>query len=121
MNRTPPSDIRQVLRREVNFGCPIPSCGSPYLEYHHFDPPFSVREHHDPEGMIALCTKHHPMADGGKWTKEDLHRMKQQPFLRTNKLTDESFGWHRRKLILAIGGFYVNPSIFLRMNGQQVI
>lgn len=121
MDRTPPSSIRRLLRSEVNFGCPVPSCGNPYLEYHHFDPPFSVREHHNPEGMIALCTKHHPMADGGRWTKEDLRWMKQNPFLRRDKLTDQSFGWHRRELLLAVGGFYVNPSIFLRMNGQPVI
>lgn len=52
MNRTPPEPVREILRKEVNFGCPIEGCGSPYLEYHHFDPPWHEREHHDPQGMI---------------------------------------------------------------------
>ena len=39
MNRTPPKKVIQTLRQEVGFGCPIPNCGNPYLEWHHFDPP----------------------------------------------------------------------------------
>ena len=71
--------------------------------------------------MIALCTKHHPWADSGKWTKEDLRRMKQHPFLRSGRLVDENFSWRRRDLILAAGGFYVRPSVFLRLNGRNVV
>ena len=57
MNRTPPKKVIQTLRQEVGFGCPVPNCGNPYLEWHHFDPPWSIENHHRPEGMIALCTQ----------------------------------------------------------------
>jgi hypothetical protein len=37
MNRPrTPQEIEKLLRREVNFGCPVPGCGSPWLKYHHF-------------------------------------------------------------------------------------
>ena len=121
MDRTPPASIRRLLRREVNFGCPVPSCGSPYLQYHHFDPPFSEEQHHNPEGMIALCTKHHPWADSGKWSNQELHRMKEKPFFRSDRLAVDGFGWRKRELILAAGGFYVRPAVFLRLNGRNVV
>lgn len=121
MNREPPSSVRHELRREANFGCPVPGCGSPYLTYHHFDPPFHEHEHHNPEGMIALCTKHHPMADRGKWSKTELRQMKQNPFLQSNNIVDNNFGWRKRELILAAGGFYINPRVFLRLNGKDII
>ena len=43
----------RTLRREVGFGCPV--CRSPFLTWHHFDPPYHVEEHWRHEGMIALC------------------------------------------------------------------
>lgn len=39
MTRNIPKDVRKILRKEVYFGCPIKDCGSPYLSYHHFNPP----------------------------------------------------------------------------------
>jgi hypothetical protein len=78
MDRSPPIEIRRLLRREVGFGCPVPTCASPFLSYHHFDPPWSVREHHNPAGMIALCPIHHPLAHGGVFSKAQLRRMKHQ-------------------------------------------
>jgi hypothetical protein len=66
VNRTAPVETRKALRREVNFGCPVEDCGVPYLEYHHFDPRFSERPHHDLPGMVALCPTHHGFADGGR-------------------------------------------------------
>ena len=80
MNRTPPKKVIQTLRQEVGFGCPIPNCGNPYLEWHHFDPPWSIENHHRPEGMIALCTQHHKNADNYAYTNEQL--------IRTYALTD---------------------------------
>lgn len=76
MNRTPPARIRERLRREVGFGCPVKGCGSPYLTWHHFDPPWSKHEHHEPNGMIALCREHHDQADAGAFTKDQLRAFK---------------------------------------------
>jgi len=73
------------LRKEVGFGCPAPkdtksalACGNPFLEYHHFDPPWHVEYHHKPEGMVALCSAHHKKADKGAFTKEQILRMKRK-------------------------------------------
>jgi hypothetical protein len=54
-SRTPPIAVRRKLRQEVGFACPVPDCGSPYLTWHHFDPPWHVTPQHEPAGMIALC------------------------------------------------------------------
>jgi len=112
--------VRHVLRKEANFGCPVPGCGSPYLYYHHFDPPYREQPHHKPEGMIALCAKHHDWADKGKWTIEQLRDMKRHPYLQSAQIRD-AFGWKRNNLIVLAGGFYINPKLFLRIQGKNII
>ena len=74
MRREPPDSVKKILRKEVRFGCPIPGCNNPYLEWHHFDPPWAKEEHHRPEGMIALCNTHHKRADAGAFTIEQLKK-----------------------------------------------
>ena len=74
LSRTPPESVRHFLRSEVNFGCPIQGCGIPYLTWHHFDPPWNIEEHHNPEGMIALCHTHADLADGKRWTNDQLRQ-----------------------------------------------
>jgi hypothetical protein len=68
------------LRQEVGFGCPIPragrACGNPYLAYHHFDPPWTVEQHHNPAGMVALCAEHHAKADARAFPIEYLRKLK---------------------------------------------
>ncbi|HEY5431250.1 MAG TPA: hypothetical protein VIK04_19190 [Solirubrobacteraceae bacterium] len=77
MDRTaPPSTVRRELRREIGFCCPVEGCRSPYLTWHHFDPPWHVRQHHDPAGMVALCLQHHKEADAGAFTPEQLRAFK---------------------------------------------
>ncbi|WP_290437550.1 HNH endonuclease signature motif containing protein [Aeromonas caviae] len=68
-----PKKVKEILREEVGFGCPVKDCGNPYLEYHHFDPPIHIGPHNDPKGMIALCAQHHKKADGNAYTVEQLH------------------------------------------------
>lgn len=109
MNRTPPVEVRRELRREVGFGCPVPGCGNPYLYWHHFDPPWSEEEHHNPSGMIALCGEHHPKADAGAFTKEQLHRLKTSGRSRAHEVKGR-FDWMRRDLLAVVGG-----SMFLRV------
>ncbi|MEP7217736.1 MAG: hypothetical protein ABI876_02405 [Bacteroidota bacterium] len=109
MNRTPPAEVRKALRQEVGFGCPIPGCANPYLEWHHFAPPWHIREHHDPEGMIALCAEHHKKADAGAFTDDQLRQFKQRGVDPAIEIKGR-FDWLRNRLLVhrygKIDGFH---------------
>jgi hypothetical protein len=120
MSRTPPAYVLRSLRSEVGFGCPVPGCGNPYLEWHHFDPPFANEEHHRPEGMIALCAEHHKKADAGAYTNEQLRSFK------TNRANAESvrgaFEWLRNDLLAIVGGnFYYETLRVIQVDGIDVV
>ncbi len=119
MNRRPPGDCIKKLRSEVNFGCPVKGCGNPYLFWHHFDPPWAEKEHHNPEGMIALCSEHHNKADAGAFTKEQLRALK------VNGHTKEvagAFDWMRRDIIANLGGsICIRPKVLLQLGDHNVI
>jgi hypothetical protein len=115
----PPSTVRRELRREVGFCCPVEGCPSPYLTWHHFDPPWHARQHHDPTGMIALCLQHHKEADAGAFTPEQLRAFKT---ITARDRPVGRFNWKRERLILrAGGGVYVGCAVFLEMAGHQMI
>jgi hypothetical protein len=119
MNRTPPPDVRAELRREVGFGCPV--CGSPYLTWHHFDPPWREREHHDPAGMIALCRLHHDAADVGAYTREQLRELKGRG-RDARGAVGARFEWMRHRLLAVIGGgFYYETPTPLLIGDKPVI
>ncbi len=102
VSRTPPKKIIEKLLKEVNFGCPIPGCGSPFLTIHHFDPPWSQKHSHNPDGMIALCPEHHNMADIGIYTKEQLRYFKKHPYVQ-DKLKVK-WPWDPEKIVFRMGG-----------------
>lgn len=118
MSRTPPTGVRRQLRYEVGFGCPVPGCGNPYLSYHHFDPPWSVEQHHNPDGMIALCGEHHPKADAGAFTAEQLRSYKH----RHADIVQGSFDWRRQSLLALVGGnlYFETPKIVV-VRGDPVV
>jgi hypothetical protein len=120
LNRTPPKAIQEVLRREVNFGCPIPGCGIPYLTWHHFDPPWGTKQHHNPEGMIALCAKDAALADGKRWTKNQLRQMKKKPYVSPNQIS-EHYGYLRKNVVTIIGNVAYNVKNVLEIYGERVI
>jgi hypothetical protein len=107
----------------VGFGCPVDGCGSPYLTWHHFDPPWRDGQTHNPEGMVALCLQHHKEADGGALTHQQLRDLKTQGFmLRVGGAPGGRFNWRREQLILdAGGGLFVRCPEFLRMAGRPMI
>jgi hypothetical protein len=113
MNRNPPDNVKRSLREEVGFVCPVPNCGSPYLEWHHFDPPWRVEEHHRPEGMVALCRAHHIQADHGAFTVEQIHGFKNDAKENWAQVKGR-FNWMRNRLLAVVGGnfFYETPIIF---------
>jgi hypothetical protein len=111
LSRTPPVPVRRELRREVGFGCPVSGCGNPYLEYHHFDPPWEKEHHHDPARMIALCAEHH--AKAAAWTIDDCRAMKTIPADRPD--VRGRFEWMREDVLAVIGGcfYYETPNMVL--------
>lgn len=121
MNRKPPKEVREILSREVGRGCPVPGCGSPYLEWHHFDPPWRMSHHQEPKGMIALCSEHHPIADGGAWTVEQLHEFKRKGTKNISEVRGK-FNWLRNKLLLVAGScFYYETLTILEYRGEPSI
>jgi hypothetical protein len=121
LRRIPPESVLHELRREVGYGCPVAGCGSPYLKWHHFDPPWHEREHHEPQGMIALCGPHHDAADGGAYTVEQLKEMKQNGAAR-NGAVGGRFEWMRNKVLGVIGGnYYYECGIMLVVANQPTV
>lgn len=121
VNRKPPVAVKKILREEVGFGCPVSNCGLPYLEWHHFDPPWNEKHHHNPEGMIALCREHHIQADNGAFTKKQLHRLKQNGKDNWRQISGQ-FNWMRNRLLAVVGGnFYYETPVILKFREQPVI
>ncbi|MEF2265342.1 HNH endonuclease signature motif containing protein [Janthinobacterium sp. LS2A] len=118
--KTIPLKVREILRAEVGFGCPIENCGVPYLEYHHFDPPVHIESHNNPEGMIALCPMHHGKADGGAYTVKQLHIFK------TNRVNAENvkgkLEYLRNELLTILGGnFLYGTEKIVQIDGIDVV
>jgi len=106
--------VLRKLRSEVGFGCPVHMCGNPYLYWHHFDPPWQSRQHHNPEGMIALCGEHHAKADAGAYTNDQLRSFKRAGTEQTAEVKGR-FEWMRHHLLAVVGGnfFYETPTILM--------
>lgn len=118
-NRTPPAAVRRLLRRDVGFVCPVEGCESPYLGYHHFDPPWHVRQHHDVAGMIALCLQHHREADSGAFTLAQLRALKSR---RNSGAPSGRFNWRRERTVFQGGGViaYCCP-VILQVHGRNLV
>jgi hypothetical protein len=110
ISRDPPEPTKWFLRNEVGFGCPFRGCRKPFLTWHHFDPPWKILNHHNADGMIALCLDHHAEADAGQHSKEFLHALKRQ----ANDVNDvlAKFPWARGKQLYRIGGTYFGGTSF---------
>ena len=119
MDRNPPPNVKRILRKEVNYGCPVPNCGSPFLSWHHFDPPWSVKEHHNPEGMIALCTQCHPMADSGAFSPAQLRCFKQNP--NPIEFVKAKFPWMPENCIIRLGGCYAQDWCRISISGEPIL
>lgn len=106
--RTPPHAVHQTLRQEVSYGCPVEGCRKPFLTWHHFDPPWSERQHHNPQGMLALCRTHHDFADRGGFLNGELRALKASQHS-TDSITGH-FPWAKRSLLTRLGGCYSGGS-----------
>jgi len=122
MNRTPPADVRRLLRKEVGFGCPVGGCDSPYLTWHHFDPPWAEHQHHEPDGMVAMCVQHHGEADLGAFTIGQLREFKDPNRNRAEDRIRGRFRWRRDRLVLLAGGnWWTECPILLKCGPVPII
>ena len=117
MQRTPPNTVIKALRREVGFACPV--CGCPFLTWHHFDPPWRTKKHHNPKGMIALCPEHASHADGGHWSIDQLRGLK-RPIAKENRIV-ASWPWKPERAVFMLGNsYYVGERPLLSLDGRSV-
>lgn len=120
MNRTHPAEVRRQLRQEVGFGCPVLGCRQAMLTWHHFDPPWRDEEHHRPEGMIALCQKHHAAAELGVFSREELRDLKRAAS--TNDPATAQIPWFKKEFLVRLGGMYSGGShAVLNLGGSPII
>jgi SAM-dependent MidA family methyltransferase len=120
MDRKPPASVRRTLRAEVGFCCPIEGCGSPYLTYHHFDPPWASEPHHNPEGMVALCLQHHKEADVGTYTENQLRELKKTG--KSHNPVAGRFNWKKEStLIIAGSNYFIGSPTILEVNKTKQI
>lgn len=117
-SRTVPASVRRMLRSEVGFGCPVPGCRLPFLEYHHFDPEWHVEHHHRPEGLIPLCPTHHSQA--AVFTKEQLRNFKDTA--RQRSVASGRFEWMRRELVGVVGGcLYHETPVLVQFRNEPMV
>lgn len=117
IGRKPPDAVIRILRNEVGFACPI--CGSPFLTWHHFDPPWRKKQHHNPEGMIALCPEHATHADGGHWTITQLRSLKHP--LNLDARVVASWPWQPEKAVFMLGNsYYIGERPLLALSNRSV-
>jgi len=118
LSRTVPAPVRRLLRREVGFGCPVPDCRLPFLEYHHFDPEWHVEHHHRPDGLIPLCPTHHSQADA--FTREQLRNFKSTA--KDRVVASGRFEWMRRELVGVVGGcLYHEVPVLVQFRGEPMV
>jgi hypothetical protein len=121
VGRRPPREVLRLLRHEVGFCCPVLECGSPYLTWHHFDPPWRAEHHHRPEGMIALCRTHADQADNGAFTDDQLRELKRVGRARAREVRGR-FNWMRQDLLVVAGGsFYYEQPVIFEINETKCI
>lgn len=117
-SRRPPADVLRQLRREVGFTCPV--CGSPFLSWHHFDPPYHAQPHHNPEGMIALCPCHHKMADCGVYSAAHLRKLKHRHH-NPGRIACP-WPWEPENVAFILGGnILFGPCPVLSVDGDEVL
>lgn len=121
LGRKIPKAVRKELCSEVGFRCPIRDCGSPYLTFHHFSPPWREKHHHDPAGMIALCSNHAAKADGGYYPNEYLELLKVGRASSALPVVGE-FDYLSRDLVAVVGSVaYYQVDTLVEINGEPCV
>ena len=77
-----------------------------------------MREHHNPAGMIALCSEHHHKANAGAFTDEQLRALKLSGREQLETIQGR-FDWLRNNLLAVVGGgFYYETLTILEVRGS---
>lgn len=119
VKRRIPDPVKRRLRQESGFGCCV--CGHPFLEYHHIIP-FSVRAHHEPENMIALCPNHHHQADQGALSEGEQREHKTRPYNVLNDIAEGDLKYNYPYVATILGGTeFVGPGIKIAVDKEPLI
>ncbi|MHC9291546.1 hypothetical protein ACRCUN_03720 [Mycobacterium sp. LTG2003] len=110
--------MKRFLRQEVAFGCPVPGCGNPYLQYHHFDPEWHIERHHDPARMVAICGEHHAKARA--FTRAQCREFKENGAMR-NRVVQGKFDWMRKEILGVAGGYHYGNGAILTYGDHRLI
>lgn len=70
--------------------------------------------------MIALCHTHADLADGDRWTTDQIRAFKSNPFVTSGQLSAD-FGYLRRRVVCRIGNLAWDVHDVLTINGERVI
>jgi hypothetical protein len=125
IRRDPPPSVKRQLRAEVGFGCPVlvddVPCANPFLTWHHFDPEWHVRHHHNPDGMLALCREHHDQAGIGAYTLDQVRAFKCGAVERAPEV-EKRMHWMRDQLVLVSGGtIFPRMATLYQQNGHRIV
>jgi hypothetical protein len=77
LSRNIPSPIKREVRKKCGFGCVV--CGSIIIDYHHFDPPFSLAKFHNPNGIALLCGGCHTKVTRGVLSNDTVAKAARKP------------------------------------------
>ncbi|MEJ5143926.1 hypothetical protein [Sphingobacterium sp. MYb388] len=100
-----PTHVKKAIRKTDGFVCAHPQCDVPYLEYHHFDPPWHVENHNNPAGIIAFCGYHHNFADGGMYSTEQMKQWKLEA-QKKNQDISSNLNWMKNQVATVFGGLF---------------
>jgi len=121
LTRRAPKGVREELVKEVGFRCPIEGCGVPYLTFHHFGPPWKVKAHHNPAGMVALCSNHAAKADNGYYPDDHFRRLKAEGAGRAATVSGE-FDYLRRNVLAMLGSnMFYNVDTIVEVGGERQV
>jgi len=70
--------------------------------------------------MIALCANHASLADGGRWTKDQLRQMKEKPYVTSDKVS-EYYDYLRKDVVCIVGNVAYNVKNVLEIHEERVI
>ncbi len=95
------------------------------MSRHHFDPTFDdlkrqPNPQHDHNGIIALCHTHADLADGRRWTPDQLRQMKQKPFMTQDRIKD-SYDYLRKDTVCLVGNIAFRVKKILTVDWEPVI
>jgi hypothetical protein len=113
-----PTSVQRQLRQETGFVCAEPDCVSPYVTYHHFDPPYRGGQTHEPAGMIPLCLEHHKAADHGAYSDDDLREWKAS---KHQGPIDGGFAYRGRLVTIVGNSVVVDANQLITIHGEPVV